>query len=88
MTTQLRLSSTHFHSNLYFKLYFIINTFSLDIWDQRGGFGVTGCVLKNGGIGGICNSQKKYSLLEFNGFNEIQNAAHELGHRYSLYHKN
>ena len=30
-------------------------------------------------IPGIC-SKEKYSIMEFNGFNEIQNAAHELGH--------
>jgi hypothetical protein len=32
-------------------------------------------------MGGICNNDNKYSILEFNGFNQIQNAAHELGHR-------
>ena len=30
-------------------------------------------------IPGICSNQK-YSIMEFNGFNEIQNGAHELGH--------
>ena len=30
-------------------------------------------------IPGICSNQQ-YSIMEFNGFNEIQNAAHELGH--------
>jgi hypothetical protein len=32
-------------------------------------------------IGGIC-SQNKYSIVEYLGFNEIQNAAHELGHKF------
>ena len=31
-------------------------------------------------IGGICGTSS-YSILEFDGFNEIQNSAHELGHR-------
>ena len=30
-------------------------------------------------IPGICSNQQ-YSIMEFNGFNEIQNTAHELGH--------
>ena len=34
-------------------------------------------------IGGICGSQK-YSIIEYSGFNQIQNAAHELGHRFHL----
>ena len=37
-------------------------------------------------IGGICGLQK-YSIIEFSGFNQIQNAAHELAHRYNLYRK-
>ena len=38
-----------------------------------------GYTIGNGGIGipGL-----KYSIIESNGFNNIQNAAHELGHRY------
>ena len=35
-------------------------------------------------IGGIGKSNVKYSIIEAAGFNEIQNAAHELGHRYFL----
>lgn len=31
-------------------------------------------------IGGIC-SPLRYSIVEFLGINEIQNAAHELGHK-------
>jgi len=40
---------------------------------------VTGYTIANGGIGipGL-----KYSIIESIGFNNIQNAAHELGHRY------
>jgi hypothetical protein len=30
-------------------------------------------------IGGVC-SNKKYSIIEYTGFNQIQNAAHELAH--------
>ena len=30
-------------------------------------------------IPGICGPNR-YSILEFNGFNEVQNSAHELGH--------
>ena len=33
-------------------------------------------------IGGISESYKKYSIIEAAGFNQIENAAHELGHRY------
>ena len=39
---------------------------------------VSGYTIK---MGGICDNANKYSILEFNGFNQIQNAAHELGHR-------
>ena len=43
---------------------------------------MTGFTIANGGIGipGL-----KYSIIESIGFNNIQNAAHELGHRYLLY---
>ncbi len=34
-------------------------------------------------IGGICTTNK-YSLVEFIGFNNIQNAGHELGHKYVM----
>ena len=34
-------------------------------------------------IGGICGTQK-YSIIEYNGFNQIQNAAHELAHRFNF----
>ncbi len=34
-------------------------------------------------IGGIC-SKKSYSIVEYIGFNNMQNAAHELGHRYCI----
>ena len=36
-------------------------------------------------IAGICSNQK-YSIMEFNGFNEIQNTAHELGHLLGAVH--
>ena len=60
--------------------------YSLDIWssdikDPRISSSVTGYTIK---VGGICNNTNKYSILEFNGFNQIQNAAHELGHRYLI----
>ena len=32
-------------------------------------------------IGGICGIHK-YSIIEYSGFNQIQNAAHELAHKY------
>jgi hypothetical protein len=32
-------------------------------------------------IGGIC-SESKYAVIEWSGFQQIQNAAHELGHGY------
>jgi hypothetical protein len=32
-------------------------------------------------IGGICGTNK-YSIVEYSGLNSIQNAAHELGHKY------
>ena len=44
---------------------------------RRGAIGYTSL------IGGVCSS-KKYSIVEYAGFNEIQNAAHELAHRYNL----
>jgi hypothetical protein len=52
----------------------------LDIWgnnitDPQGVIGITQK------IGGICG-ETKYSVIEWNGFAQIQNAAHELGHRY------
>ena len=58
--------------------------YSLDIWssdikDPRISSSVIGYTI---GLGGICDNTNKYSILEFNGFNQIQNAAHELGHRY------
>jgi hypothetical protein len=55
---------------------------SLDIWgnniNSSQSIGVNGITQK---IGGIC-SETKYSVIEWNGFAQIQNAAHELGHRY------
>jgi hypothetical protein len=36
-------------------------------------------------IPGICGPYR-YSLLEFNGFNEVQNSAHELGHTLGAAH--
>lgn len=33
-------------------------------------------------IGGICSS-KKYSIIEYSAFSIVQNAGHELGHRYN-----
>jgi len=33
-------------------------------------------------IGGIGITGRKYSIIKSVGFNNIQNAAHELGHRY------
>ena len=51
----------------------------MDICDQISTCSVVGKTLKIGGIG---QSNFKYSIIEAAGFNEIQNAAHELGHRY------
>jgi hypothetical protein len=56
---------------------------SLDIWDstprstvaqRRGVIGFTSPPL-----GSICGPNK-YTVIEFNGFSMVQNAAHELGH--------
>ena len=58
-----------------------IHNFSLDIWDlnNKPPSGVIGYTQE---IGGICR-KTKYSVIEWNGFQIILNAAHELGHRYS-----
>ena len=37
---------------------------------------------KTTGIGGIGKAGLKYSIIEAEGFNQVENAAHELGHRY------
>ncbi len=65
-----------------YRLFLIkFSSFSLDIWrdsyskDSRDVIGYTQ------EIGGIC-SQTKYSVVEWDGFLQIQNIAHELGHRY------
>jgi hypothetical protein len=61
--------------------------FSLDIWSSDStvpaiSSSVTGYTKK---LGGICNNDYKYSILEFYGFHQIKNGAHELGHRFSNY---
>ena len=38
--------------------------------------------MKNGGI----SSANKYAIVEYMGFNQIQNAAHELGHSLGAIH--
>ena len=40
----------------------------------------TGAIGYTSLIGGICGSQK-YTIVEYMGFNQIQNSAHELAHR-------
>ena len=74
-----------FYKRYFNKLIFLLHK-SLDIWmsdssippsQRRGAIGYTSL------IGGVCSS-KKYSIVEYAGFNEIQNAAHELAHRYNL----
>jgi hypothetical protein len=50
----------------------------LDIWDLNKNAGVVGYTQE---IGGIC-SEKKHSVIEWNAFNLIFIAAHELGHKY------
>ena len=36
-------------------------------------------------IGGIGGDLTKYTVVKYNGFNEIETSAHELGHRYFKY---
>jgi hypothetical protein len=62
------------------SFYLNFHYFSLDIWgdNKKESQGVIGYTQK---IGGIC-SETKYSVIEWSGFAQIQNAAHELGHRY------
>ncbi len=54
----------------------------MDLWnsfsnlDDAKRSSITGYTL----LGGICNSFR-YSIVEDLGFNNIQNAAHELGHK-------
>jgi hypothetical protein len=62
-----------------FKLIFNSSSFlhiilisSNDLWEGKNKF-VTGCNLEIIGIGGICNNQTKYSIVELNGFNVINN---------------
>jgi hypothetical protein len=50
----------------------IILISSKDLWQEGSNFGVTGCNHEIQGIGGICNNLKKYSIVEFNGFNVIK----------------
>ena len=47
--------------------------------DLSGTVSVAGFTGLTGGIGG---NLTKYAVVKNNGFNEIENAAHELGHRY------
>ena len=50
----------------------------MDICDKTFNCSIVGKTL---GIGGIAIPKLKYSIIEAAGFNEIQNTAHELGHR-------
>jgi hypothetical protein len=52
----------------------------LDIWDLNN-IPPSGVVGYTQEIGGVC-SNSKHSVVEWNGFQIIYNAAHELGHRY------
>ena len=55
---------------------------SLDIWtSSAGSSSQRSSIVGFSNIGGIC-SQNQYSIVEYLGFNEIQNAAHELGHKF------
>ncbi len=59
--------------------------FSLDIWynDSSQAPVVRKAVLGySASIGGICNVDKKYAIMELNGFYGITWAVHELGHVY------
>jgi hypothetical protein len=59
-------------------------SFSLDLWDPNHRWpestrsSTTGYAF----VKGVCSSFK-YSIIEDDGFNNIQNAAHELGHMYA-----
>jgi hypothetical protein len=54
----------------------------LDIWlDKKNDTASRGVIGVTKEIGGIC-SKNKYSVIEWGGFQQIFNAAHELGHRY------
>jgi hypothetical protein len=55
----------------------------MDIWDSNAAAvpGSRSGVIGTAFIAGVC-STNKYSIVEYGGLNSIQNAAHELGHRY------
>ncbi len=61
----------------------------MDIWragavqDPKSSSQVVGYT---GQIGGIC-TPVGYSIVEFMGFNQIQNGAHEMAHRWITFHK-
>ena len=54
------------------KFLFIMLISSKDLWHEGTNFKTTGCNLEIIGIGGICNNQTKYSIVELNGFNVIK----------------
>ena len=75
--------SKGFVKNLFGYTFDIYNCYnSYDLWNSEERFSA---ISRHATIGisakipGICG-RNRYSLLEFNGFVEIQNAAHELGH--------
>ncbi len=55
----------------------------MDIWGTSGSDSSRSGVSGYSWVGGICGTNK-YSLVEDIGLNNIQNAAHELGHKYNL----
>ena len=55
----------------------------LDVWDNyaQSQSDTRSGVIGVANIGGICTNLK-YSIVEYAGLNSIQNAAHELAHKY------
>jgi hypothetical protein len=62
----------------FISVLYIILISSKDLWHEANNFGVTGCNLEKIGIGGICNNQTTYSIVEVNGFNVINNIIYHI----------
>ena len=61
----------------FISVLYIILISSNDLWEGKNKF-VTGCNLEIIGIGGICNNQTTYSIVEVNGFNVINNIIYHI----------
>jgi hypothetical protein len=56
----------------FISVLYIILISSKDLLHEANNFRTTGCNLEKIGIGGICNNQTTYSIVELNGFNVIK----------------